>query len=148
VEFVKESLVFTGKDSPMASLMLSAMGAFVEFKRSLIREWQREGIALAKQRGAYPGRKKTLRPERTAELIQRAANGIHKFVLASDYAISRETAKAPNQNRQLPGVAAWVWDPFAVDRNHRAAPGTQYTYAAQARPLVFPREYAVPGGWQ
>jgi DNA invertase Pin-like site-specific DNA recombinase len=52
VEFVKESLVFTGEDSPMANLMLSVMGAFAEFERSLIRERQREGIALAKERGA------------------------------------------------------------------------------------------------
>jgi DNA invertase Pin-like site-specific DNA recombinase len=33
VEFVKESLVFTGEDSPMANLMLSVMGAFAEFER-------------------------------------------------------------------------------------------------------------------
>jgi DNA invertase Pin-like site-specific DNA recombinase len=73
VEFVKESLVFTGEDSPMANLMLSVMGAFAEFERSLIRERQREGIALAQQRGAYRGRKKSLTPERAAELVQRAA---------------------------------------------------------------------------
>jgi DNA invertase Pin-like site-specific DNA recombinase len=91
VEFVKESLVFTREDSPMANLMLSVMGAFAEFERSLIRERQREGIALARQRGAYKGRKKTLTPERGAELVQRAANGIPKAVLASDYGISRET---------------------------------------------------------
>jgi DNA invertase Pin-like site-specific DNA recombinase len=71
--------------------MLSVMGAFAEFERSLIRERQREGIALAQQRGAYRGRKKTLTPERAAELVQRAANGIPKSVLASDYGISRET---------------------------------------------------------
>jgi DNA invertase Pin-like site-specific DNA recombinase len=82
VEFVKESLVFTGEDSPMANLMLSVMGAFAEFERSLIRERQREGIALAKQRGAYKGRKKTLTPERAAELAQRAGNGVPKAVLA------------------------------------------------------------------
>ena len=52
VEFVKESLVFTGEDSPMANLVLSVMGAFAEFEQSLIRERQREGIALAKLRGA------------------------------------------------------------------------------------------------
>jgi DNA invertase Pin-like site-specific DNA recombinase len=90
VEFIKESLVFTGEDSPMANLMLSVMGAFAEFERSLIRERQREGIALAQQR-AYKGRKKTLTPERAAELVRRAANGIPKSVLASDYGISRET---------------------------------------------------------
>jgi len=32
------------------------MGAFAEFERSLIGERQREGIALAKKRGAYRGR--------------------------------------------------------------------------------------------
>lgn len=57
----------------------------------MIRERQREGIALAKQRGAYRGRKKALTPERAAELVQRAAIGIPKSVLASDYGISRET---------------------------------------------------------
>lgn len=91
VEFVKESLVFTGEDSPMANLMLSVMGAFAEFERSLIRERQREGIALAKQRGAYKGRKKTLTPERAAELVQRAGTGVPKSLLARDYGISRET---------------------------------------------------------
>jgi len=71
VECVKESVVFTGEDSPMANLMLSAMGAFAEFERSLLRERQREGIALAQQHGAYKGRKKTLTPERATELVQR-----------------------------------------------------------------------------
>jgi len=52
IEFLKEHLVFTGEDSPMANLMLSVMGAFAQFERALIRERQREGIALAKQRGA------------------------------------------------------------------------------------------------
>ena len=52
-----EGLNFTGDDSPMANLMLSVMGAFAEFERALLRERQREGIALAKQRGAYRGRK-------------------------------------------------------------------------------------------
>jgi DNA invertase Pin-like site-specific DNA recombinase len=60
MEFVKEGLAFTGEDSPMANLMLSVMGAFAEFERALIRERQREGIALARQRGAYRGRKKSL----------------------------------------------------------------------------------------
>jgi DNA invertase Pin-like site-specific DNA recombinase len=51
VEFVKENLAFTGEDSPMATLLLSVMGAFAEFERALILERQREGIAAAKQRG-------------------------------------------------------------------------------------------------
>ena len=36
--FAKESLTFTGADSPMATLMRSVMGAFAEFERALIKE--------------------------------------------------------------------------------------------------------------
>lgn len=91
IEFVKECLTFTGEDSPMANLMLSVMGAFAEFERALIRERQREGIALAKQRGAYRGRKKALSPERAAELLQRVKAGVQKAKLAREFGISRET---------------------------------------------------------
>lgn len=91
IEFVKESLTFTGEDSPMANLMLSVMGAFAEFERALIRERQREGIALAKQRGAYRGRKKALSPEQVTDLQQRAAAGEQKASLAREFGISRET---------------------------------------------------------
>lgn len=91
MEFVEECLIFTGEDSARATLRLSVTGAFAKFERRLIREHQREGIALAKQRGAYNGRKKTLTPERAAELVQRAGNGVPKALLARDYGISRET---------------------------------------------------------
>lgn len=91
IEFIKESLTFSGEDSPMANLMLSVMGAFAEFERALIRERQREGIALAKQRGAYRGRKKALSPERVNELRRRAGAGEQKAKLAREYGISRET---------------------------------------------------------
>jgi DNA invertase Pin-like site-specific DNA recombinase len=91
IEFVKESLTFTGEDSPMANLMLSVMGAFAEFERELIRERQREGIALAKQRGAYRGRKKSLSDTEIADLRRRIDGGDKKAQVARDYGISRET---------------------------------------------------------
>ena len=91
IEFVKEHLTFTGEDSPMANLMLSVMGAFAEFERALLRERQREGIALAKQRGAYRRRKKSLSPEKAAVLKKRAAAGEKKAGLAREFGISRET---------------------------------------------------------
>ena len=91
IEFVKECLSFTGEDSPMANLMLSVMGAFAEFERALIRERQREGITLAKQRGAYRGRKKALTLDREAELRRRATAGEKKAQLAREFGISRET---------------------------------------------------------
>jgi len=91
IEFVKENLVFTGEDSPMANLMLSVMGAFAEFERALIHERQREGIALAKQRGIYRGRKKSLNREQRAEMKRRIAAGEPKTQVARDFGISRET---------------------------------------------------------
>lgn len=91
VEFVKEHLSFTGEDSPMASLMLSVMGAFAEFERALIHERQREGIALAKQRGAYRGRKKALSEATVQEIYQRLAAGVSKAQVAREFGISRET---------------------------------------------------------
>jgi DNA invertase Pin-like site-specific DNA recombinase len=91
IEFVKEHLAFTGEDSPMAGLMLSVMGAFAEFERALINERQREGIALAKQRGAYRGRKKALSPEAVLRLRERIAAGMSKAKLARELGISRQT---------------------------------------------------------
>ena len=91
VEFVKENLTFTGEDSPMAHLMLSVMGAFAEFERALIRERQREGTALAKQRGAFRGRKKALSVDQVTQLRQRAEAGEQKTKLAREFGISRET---------------------------------------------------------
>jgi len=94
VEFVKEQLSFTGDDNAMANLLLSVMGAFAEFERSLIRERQREGIALAKTRGVYRGRTPSLDAVRAADLRERAAAGVPKTTLARDFGISRETVYA------------------------------------------------------
>ncbi len=82
IEFLKEHLIFTGEDSPMAKLMLSVMGAIHEFDRALIKERQREGITLAKKRGAYKGRKKSLSQAEVAELRQRIEAGMSKAQVA------------------------------------------------------------------
>jgi DNA invertase Pin-like site-specific DNA recombinase len=91
IEFVRECLSFTGEDSPMANLLLSVMGAFAEFERALIGERQREGIASAKQRCAYRGRKKALVDNQVVELRRRAGAGESKATLAREFGISRET---------------------------------------------------------
>jgi DNA invertase Pin-like site-specific DNA recombinase len=91
IEFIKENLKFTGEDSPMSNLLLSMLGGFAEFERSLIRERQREGIALAKAKGLYKGRKHTLQSEQIAALKERIALGISKARVARVFNISRET---------------------------------------------------------
>lgn len=92
VQFIKENLIFSGDDTSMANLMLSVMGAFAEFERSLGKERQREGVALAKDRGAYKGRKKVLSKERAEALKKRVMDGSEtKAQIARDFGITRET---------------------------------------------------------
>lgn len=91
VVFVQESLRFAGNDSPMAKLLLSVMGAVAEFERALLRERQLEGIALAKKRGAYTGRKPSLTPEQKESLRARVAAGEKKSLLMKEFGISRGT---------------------------------------------------------
>lgn len=65
VVFMNERLSFdAGADaSPTSKLMLSMIGAFAEFERSMIRRRQAEGIALAKERGVYKGRPRSISDE-------------------------------------------------------------------------------------
>jgi len=91
IEFRKENLTFSGDDSPMSTLLLSVMGAFAEFERSLIKERQLEGIAIAKAAGAFKGRQRSMTDERISEIKTRVAAGEKKARIASDLGISRET---------------------------------------------------------
>ncbi len=91
VQFLKESLTFTAEASPMSQLLLNVMGSFAEFERALIRERQREGIAIAKARGIYKGRRRALSPDQVEQLLGRVREGAKKAALAREYAVSRET---------------------------------------------------------
>jgi DNA invertase Pin-like site-specific DNA recombinase len=91
VEFVKESLTFTGEDSAMNTLLLSMLGAVAEFERSMILERQREGIALAKAAGKYKGRKAALSQTQVDQLRDRLAGGESVTALATEYGVSRQT---------------------------------------------------------
>lgn len=92
VRLMKEGLTFSGEDSPMATLMLTLLGAVAEFERGLIRERQREGIAIAKAKGnVYKGRKPVLNDEQVKAMLARIASGVPKATVAREYKISRET---------------------------------------------------------
>lgn len=91
VQFIKENMTFANDDTPISNLFLSVMGAFAEFERSLIRERQMEGIAIAKAKGAFKGRKRSMTDERVAEIKQRVTNGEKKAQVARGLGISRET---------------------------------------------------------
>lgn len=91
VEFVKESLTFTGDDSAISKLMLTIMGGVAEFERALIHERQLEGIAKAKQAGKYSGRKSTMTECQVQAIRDRAAAGENKSMLAREIGVSRQT---------------------------------------------------------
>lgn len=54
--------------NPMDTLILHIFGAIAQFNRSLILEAQREGIAKAKARGVYTGRKPSIDKEKAKQI--------------------------------------------------------------------------------
>lgn len=94
IEFIKEGLRFSGENNAMSVFMLNVMGAFAEFERSLIRERQKEGIAIAKKKGLYKGRKPSLSPEQVLEVKKMLELGVAKAKVARNFRVSRETLYA------------------------------------------------------
>ncbi|QFU24192.1 recombinase family protein [Shewanella eurypsychrophilus] len=92
VTFVKEGLTFTADDaSPMAELMLSMLGAVAQFERSMIRERQQEGIAKAKARGVYSGRKASTDVHQ--QVKQLLADGVSMRKIAAQVGCSLSTVQ-------------------------------------------------------
>lgn len=91
VEFIKENLTFTGEDSAMSNLLLSIMGAFAEFEHSLIKERQREGIAIARAKGVYKGRSKCLDKEQIEQMKEWKERGLKITWIANQLKISRNS---------------------------------------------------------
>jgi DNA invertase Pin-like site-specific DNA recombinase len=94
VQFVKEAKIFRGDGTDaMDKLMLSMLGAFAEYERTLIRERQREGIAKAKLRGVYKGSKPKITDHQLISQIVAEATTLdaNKTRIAAKYGISRDT---------------------------------------------------------
>lgn len=92
VQFVKENMIFSNDtDSPMANLTLAMLGAFAEFERALIRERQKEGIAIARQSNSYKGRKPVFTDEQQAEIKQMVADRYKVTEIAKKFNVSRAT---------------------------------------------------------
>jgi DNA invertase Pin-like site-specific DNA recombinase len=91
LEGVELDRTFTGDDAPLSVLLLQVLGAFAQFQRMVIREAQREGIAIAKRNVVYKGRKKALTTENVATVLQRISAGDYKAQIARDLGVSRKT---------------------------------------------------------
>lgn len=91
VEFLKENVVIgPGSDRPMDRLLLTVLGGIAEFERSIIRERQADGIAIAKKRGVYE-KPLSLTPEQIESVRRRADVGVPKAVIARELGVSRST---------------------------------------------------------
>lgn len=92
IDFVHEGLTFApGKGDHYQAFQLHVLGAVAELERSIIRERQAEGIAIAKSEGKYRGRAKALSAEQVEEVRARVAQGVPKAQVARDFGVSRQT---------------------------------------------------------
>ncbi|MBW9259071.1 MAG: recombinase family protein [Candidatus Thiodiazotropha sp. (ex. Lucinisca nassula)] len=91
IKFHKENLTFDGskRDDAFQKLMLTMLGAISTFERDLMLERQREGIAIAKQKGKYKGRRSRFSDSDVEGIKERYANCTNKAELARELGISR-----------------------------------------------------------
>ncbi len=68
--------------SNFGKLMITFLAAIYEFERANLLERQRDGIAVAKQKGKYKGRKKVDKPANFSEIYQKWLNREIKSVTA------------------------------------------------------------------
>ncbi len=74
--------------------MLGLLGSVAEFKRSIIRERQAEGIARAKERGVYKGRARALTDEQVTQAREWVDDGVPKAEIARRLKVGRTTLYA------------------------------------------------------
>lgn len=77
--------------TPQGKLMLTMIGAIYEFERTNLLERQKEGIAIAKRKGIYKGRKAVNIPDFDIHYKRYMNREISKSKLAVELNISRPT---------------------------------------------------------
>ena len=93
VEKAMQPMFTTGNPeerSGLNKLLLGLLGSVAEFERELILERQREGIAQAKARGAYKGRK-PIAPEKIEKAKELLARGMTRTEAAKTVGMGRTT---------------------------------------------------------
>lgn len=93
IQFITEGLTFTGDDSAMNRSLLAMLSGVAQFERSIVKERQREGIAMARSNGAYSnhGRKQVITDATINEIRRRVDAGEPKARIARDMKVSRDT---------------------------------------------------------
>lgn len=88
VEFLDNPALNT--DTPQGEFMLTILAAVAQLERSIIRERQAEGIAIARAKGKYD-RAPKLSPEQAREVRRLDALGVPKTAIARKMGCSRHT---------------------------------------------------------
>lgn len=91
VEFLDNPALNT--DTPQGEFMLTILAAVAQLERSIIRERQAEGIAIARAAGKYD-RAPKLSPEQAREVRRLDALGVPKTAIARKLKCSRHTVYA------------------------------------------------------
>lgn len=91
--FIKENLHFTDdENNPFNILMLHLLGSIAEFERNMIKMRQKEGIAIAKQKGVYnKERCKKLSLSKIEELKKDIADKVKISDICKKYGITKPT---------------------------------------------------------
>jgi DNA invertase Pin-like site-specific DNA recombinase len=95
VEAIKDGLVLDPNDpDPQSEFRLHLWGAMAQYERAIIRSRQEEGIALAKERGVYTGRKPALSATEVRRARERRDLGVPVARLARDHGVAKSTMVA------------------------------------------------------
>ena len=91
IHFHKENLRFApdAEADPFQKLMLTMLGAISTFERDLMLERQREGIAIAKAKGKYKGKRSRFNKDEFADIKERFSKADNKAALARELGMSR-----------------------------------------------------------
>lgn len=93
IHFVKQHMSFSSESTdPTSKLMLSVMGAVAEFERAIIKERQREGIKIAKEKGRYSsGRPVSMTQEKVNLFLEKKKQGVPLTKIAKELGVTRQT---------------------------------------------------------
>lgn len=94
LQFMKEGLRFEDGEnvSSASKLMLTPVIAFNEFERNILKERQREGIELAKKRGAFKGGVCRISDEKVSHMKHLLKEGVSLAKVSRIIGISRTSA--------------------------------------------------------
>ena len=93
VIFHQERMTFSPdrEQDPLQQLMFNMLASFAQFERQIIKQRQAEGIAKAKERGEYMGRKKTIDDSKIIEAMSKDGASFRK--VAKEMGVSLSTVQ-------------------------------------------------------